>query len=938
MESLESRELLAVIATVNKCVDDGSVGTLSYAFSQIRTGGNIQTIEFAAAPIDGTAGDGSWGYNPIQLNGVLDSANIKGTTKLELVAPAGAEVKIVAAENSRIYQSGKFAPNSATDGGFFAVKNIEFYGNGVVQGNGGAFAGSLSYRFTNCSFDNFSVTGLGGVVYSNNVGSTFVGEIYVRVDGCDFTNNTAARGGAIAIKNTSLLVDNTTRGTRFDSNTAERGGAIYIESPKAVLMPQHDGTTVMSSFTIGHHSWHQYKTIFENNTATTEDGSDGRGGAIFVYGGYNQDTNNYSNEINGAVFENNIADVAGGAIYNYFNRFTIYDSVFGNASLDEALGNFAPLGGAIYNYNRSGEMGECIIDDCDFFVNGKKYSGEVFDPTSGECIKVYDRTEYGGAIYNHGVVPLHVRGGYFEGNEAYSAGGAIFSSDGDLVINESCCERPTFIGNRVDGGEYGGSCDEGIAPTPETQDLGAGGAVYAYYTTMDVNNAIFQDNWAQKAGGAVYIYGGSSGQDNYYGEVRFPLQDGSGVREIEDDDDAYYYFHQNFSKTDFVGNWAIHGGGIMADYTRVSIDASNFTSNGACKNVGQGGAILLYEGSAAVQNTVFRDNRAYIGGAAYLWGEAAFAYCTITQNRAYNGNGSGVYVWDDAKLVESWCDRPQYKDGNYMVSFINSIVAGNEARENVDNAANPQPGFEEVDVVDLYGAQKVNDWNSLYGYVVTDPYTTAFPNLADPEDAMRTEDLFGEYLDSDSLLPLQSAAENGTIFAGLPEIKEIRLAYKQGKVTASPFGTDFDDRLYWPNYAPAYFFIGQNTNASVVWVEAGSQLASSTWFNFNGDPNWYAGAAMNFNLASQTITQNGYVTRTTDGTRISAVVGTRDTYTTMGGTEYDWKAGLGAFSDVATSGGVEGSGQQIGTEDCGCSQSNAIDAVFDEMDDDFFVF
>jgi len=205
-----------------------------------------------------------------------------------------------------------FRGNSAGGGGAMynhasspLVNNCGFFDNQVPVGDGGAIDNDASSPVVSaCTFTNNSARYSGGAINNINASSPTVAR-------CAFTGNNADSGGAIASDLSSLLVTDsafslnsaylggalvlvdssgTVQNTRFDQNSAYQGGAVL----------DYDGALVLTN-----------ATFWANSVSGTErftNVAQAAGGAI-----YNE---NYSSvTVTGSTFANNVAAYAGGAIY-----------------------------------------------------------------------------------------------------------------------------------------------------------------------------------------------------------------------------------------------------------------------------------------------------------------------------------------------------------------------------------------------------------------------------------------------------------------------------------------------------------------------------------------------------------------------------------------------------------------------------------------------
>ena len=174
----------------------------------------------------------------------------------------------------------------------------------------------------------------------------------VYIDGCEFYNNFAVRGGVIAISNGNVYVNNSI----FHDNKAllsgSRGGAIYLPDG---LLRIYNSVFYNNSASDGGAIYIGYEadvkiinTTFKNNTAIATTGINGGGGAIYT----ESDVGVY---IENSTFIENYADIYGGAIYIYGGTLNITKSYFeensvGYGSSDKA-NTIQALTGRVIHFN-----------------------------------------------------------------------------------------------------------------------------------------------------------------------------------------------------------------------------------------------------------------------------------------------------------------------------------------------------------------------------------------------------------------------------------------------------------------------------------------------------------------------------------------------------------------------------------------------------------
>jgi len=182
------------------------------------------------------------------------------------------------------------------------ISNSHFENNSAttflpsLRNGGGAIYNSTGLEhFSNTIFsgNNTSTTGLGGqILLSKSISYTLDTAV---IDGCTFTNGSAAIGGSIYVNGDKLnivKIDNST----FNSNSARVGGAIFTKV--SMLLSNN---------------------LFYNNTA------DSAGGAIY---------NNGHLKLVNATIANNNANIVGSAIYNVNANSDISNSIiWGNKNM-----------------------------------------------------------------------------------------------------------------------------------------------------------------------------------------------------------------------------------------------------------------------------------------------------------------------------------------------------------------------------------------------------------------------------------------------------------------------------------------------------------------------------------------------------------------------------------------------------------------------------
>ncbi len=309
----------------------------------------------------------------------------------------------------------------------------------------------------------------------------------------------------------------------------------------------------------------------------------------------------------------------------------------------------------------------------------------------------------GGAIYNDEIVRLFA--GEISENISHSYGGAIASS--------SSTEAQMFIGTEEDS-ENKIVFSKNVAET--------GGALYSNTDSAIVifGNAVFEGNYSQYGGGAIYTAGGLTIRNSEFIGNTTPSSGGA------------IYFHYNYKKPDkeagikeksrrkleidgctFEGNTSKLGGAIVLSATQAAVDKkqgsyatiknSTFTGNSAesCgalyvtrwgeayltnvkftgnSSTGYGGAMSSQTGcTVTLTNVSFENNEAGNGGAFYIYDskKVTLSHVDFLNNKTTTGNGGAIYF----NAIKLTLDSTVRFIGNSSVNHGGAIYASYITRD-----------------------------------------------------------------------------------------------------------------------------------------------------------------------------------------------------------------------------------------------------------------
>lgn len=326
--------------------------------------------------------------------------------------------------------------------------------------------------------------------------------------------------------------------------TSLKGGAVYsaaasyvLEDYESILFSGNSATgTAMGSGYGGaiavNGSNGEYGLLLNNNGSISFAGNSAYtdGGALYLYGGYNQGDIIQLNGNESVSFSKNKAKRYGGAIYSdsdggaveiknngdvtfFENASELYGGavdldiyagkldVSGNTGTVKFEGNSANMGGAIFNQSRYGSLDFTGNKDVVFVGNTSVvHGGAIFGAASSMgglniigntgTVKFENNIStgdsgYGGAIFAQGYAKLMNNGEIiFSGNEAKGIGGGMYAFAGFEISGNG---KVDFMGNKA-----------GLSSSA----LASGGLWMNIEGNGEVN---FKDNFVEKEGAALYF-------------------------------------------------------------------------------------------------------------------------------------------------------------------------------------------------------------------------------------------------------------------------------------------------------------------------------------------------------------------------------------------------------------------------------------------------
>ena len=537
--------------------------------------------------------------------------------------------------------------------------------------NAGRWGGAISASGYLIAGDDVNTLTVSGSTFKENGGlygaGIFVAGSDFTVSDCVFDKNTAFgkgnmtpnnnNGAAIVVTDTGKDITGVITGSNFTNNKAQYGGAIYI----------CEGNIAISD------------SLFENNSADVE------GGAIDIDSAINNpvvtvENSKFVNNTPQAIHNSKELHLGIETFTDLQNAIGLVDGILtldsDIAMTDDEAAGF--VNGVIINKN-------IRIDGKGHTIDAKNL-GRIFkinnwcDVTLTNVTLTNGNATVGGAIYNFGNLDLvHVN---FVNNTA-KYGGAIMNYAYSLVLDDS-----TFTNNtaKIGGAIYNSEDCFVVGNSTFTNNTAKiGGAIYNYGIGFVIGNSTFVNNSAADGAGAImngglgFVVGNSTFTNNtakiggaiYNYGIGFVVGNSTFVNNTAEDAGAVYNEGDNsvVGNSTFVNNTAEDAGAVYNEGDNSVVGNSTFVNNTATSI---GGAIIN-NGKLVVDNSAFEDNAAnYYGGAILNNGKLVVDNSAFEDNAA-NYYGGAIFNWDDLQVTNSAFD------GNDI------LVRNIRAMDNVDH-------------------------------------------------------------------------------------------------------------------------------------------------------------------------------------------------------------------------------------------------------------
>ena len=449
-------------------------------------------------------------------------------------------------------------------------------------------------------------------------------------------------GAAIVVTDTGKDITGAITGSNFTNNKAQYGGAIYI----------CEGNIAISD------------SLFENNSADVE------GGAIDIDSAINNPVvtvkdSKFVNNTPQAIHNSKELHLGIETFTDLQNAIDLVDGILtldsDIAMTDDEAANF--VNGVIINKNiRIDGKGHTI----DAKNLGRIFSiGEGFAVTLTNATLINGKADKGGAIYNDGSLTLSdVK---LSDNTADSYGGAVFNN-GHLVVSDSVFDSNDIVNRGSASVDYGGA------------------AIYNWYDgILTVSGSNFTNNIknyknGDRLVGAVATIGDATISDSY-----------------------------------FVNNAGRWGGAITTSGALIAGDDVN---------------------TLTVSGSTFKENGGLYGAGIFVWGsDFTVSDCVFDKNTASgkgnmtpnNNNGAAIEVTDTNKAIAGIITGSNFTNNKAQYGGAIDICEGNikiTDSEFVNNSADVEGGAIDISTVkgnpevSISGSKFINNSASYGGAIV----------------------------------------------------------------------------------------------------------------------------------------------------------------------------------------------------------------------------
>lgn len=397
--------------------------------------------------------------------------------------------------------------------------------------------------------------------------------------------------------------------------------------------------------------------------------------------------------VDGCMFEANLADSgSGGAVFGSSSQLLVTSSRFANNAAGSSGGAVALRGrspDAIATAAAFGLAGlgacwkdvDAVLDNVTLLSNRAKLQGGALASNGSYVVlqassAATNKARYGGVAYMGQTARLNISAGSaMDNNTALSSGGVVYavSPGARVVLADSSFSgnRAKILGGVVTAKEAAALRLEGSTFTNNTASLAAG-VVYGRDADMAASGCRFDNNTAQRDGGALYCAGGCSWRirsctftDNQCGA--------NGGAIFGWNVDALV------SSCSMQENSAgALGGAVSVANSTLELRSCKLGSNSAYGSDAAGGAVYSQGSRLNISDSLLAGNVASWGGGVYITNSTLEVKGGGITNSSVTGSGAAMYALRStaslANATLSYNSAQQYGGSLYCSSSTCSLL------------------------------------------------------------------------------------------------------------------------------------------------------------------------------------------------------------------------------------------------------------------------
>ena len=550
-------------------------------------------------------------------------------------------------------------------------------GDGAAQGGGGIFNAGGTLIVSDCSINTNMTTGPstsgGGIL--NDLGTLTVSNTELRGNaairaGGGIEDNSAM--GSTLTLTTVVLEDNTT------GASPGNGGGLHITGPgnSTISDCRVAGNAAASEgggLWNGSGSMTVMGSIISGNTTMGADANQGGAGLFNAGGTLLVDSCSINTNISSGTA------ASGGGILNDMGTLTVVNSLISDNTAVRA-------GGGIEDNSAAGNM---------LTLTGVSLLNNFAGSSPGN----------GGGLHITGPGDSNITNCQVMTNTAAAEGGGLWNGSGVMTVNATNVESNIATGNDADHGGAGIFNNGGtlningseIVDNMSTGTAGSGGGLLSTAGEVTIENSVFEDNSANRAGGAIELIDGnltftSSGMfdNDVSGTAGTPAPGNGGGLHITGNSGTIL-----LTGSLFEGNEAGREGGALWNQSGTTMTITNciIDDNASLgEMITNGGAgIFNNSGILVVNNSTISNNEdegaAAAGGGIHNKAGGTVTVFASTISRNASANGGGVY--NDGTSMSILASTVAFNSASVSGGGIQNMTLGNIKNSIVSNNSAP---------------------------------------------------------------------------------------------------------------------------------------------------------------------------------------------------------------------------------------------------------